>query len=80
LFSYLAAVRALGKGKNHTGMIQDLNDLTVLGKENPELLQTIHFDMSLLDKAAQMSGEIPKRWPGSEMQPILYFFPQNLLL
>jgi hypothetical protein len=54
----LAAARALGKGKKHTGMIQDLNDLAVLGKENPELLQAIHFDMSLLDKAAQMSGEM----------------------
>lgn len=56
----LSAARALGKGKKHTGMIQDLNDLSlsVLGKENPELLHAIHFDMSLLDKAAQMSSEL----------------------
>lgn len=54
----LSAARALGKGKKHTGMIQDLNDLAVLGKKNPELLHAIHFDMSLLDKAAQMSGEL----------------------
>ncbi|MCX6582495.1 MAG: hypothetical protein NT166_20175, partial [Candidatus Aminicenantes bacterium] len=27
-------------------------------KENPVLLQAIHFDMALLDKAAQMSGEL----------------------
>ncbi|MCX6579370.1 MAG: hypothetical protein NT166_04240, partial [Candidatus Aminicenantes bacterium] len=47
----LSAARALGKGKKHTGMIQDLNDLSVLGKENPVLLQAIHFDMALLDKA-----------------------------
>lgn len=54
----LSAARALGKGKKHTGMIQDLNDLSVLGKENPGLLHAIHFDMALLDKAAQMSGEL----------------------
>lgn len=39
-------------------MIQDLNDLVVLGKENLELLQVIHFDMFLPEKAAQMSREI----------------------
>jgi hypothetical protein len=28
-----ALTRALGKGKKHTGMIQDLNDLAVLGHD-----------------------------------------------
>ena len=33
-------------------MIQDLNDIAVLGKENIEPLQNINFDVALLDEAA----------------------------
>ena len=51
-------VRGISKGKNQPKIIQDLNDLSVLGKANPQLLEIIHFDMSLLDRAAQLSREM----------------------
>lgn len=54
----VAAVRAISKGESHADMIQDLNDLAVLGKANPQLLEAIQFDMSLLDKAARTSKEM----------------------
>ncbi|MCP5052249.1 MAG: hypothetical protein GY940_34090, partial [bacterium] len=56
----LAKVKITRKGKKHTGMIQDLNDLAVMGKHNPGLLEAIGFDMSLLDKAAQTSSEMAR--------------------
>ena len=39
-------------------MIKDLKDLSVLGKSNTRLLEAIKFDLTLLDKAAQTSGEM----------------------
>lgn len=51
-------VKAIADGRSHADMIQDLNDLSVLGKENPELLAAINYDMSLLDQAAQMADEM----------------------
>jgi hypothetical protein len=54
----LKTVKAIAKGKRHAGMIQGLNDLAVLGKNNPGLLAAIHFDVSLLDKAAQTADEM----------------------
>jgi hypothetical protein len=50
--------KSSSKKKSHAKMIQDLNDLSVLGKGNSPLLEAIRFDMSLLDKAAQISKEI----------------------
>ncbi len=50
-------VRAIAEGNSHADMIQDLNDLSVLGKENPEPLAAIKYDMSILDQAAQMADE-----------------------
>jgi hypothetical protein len=54
----LAAVRYIAKGHTHADMIQDLNNLSVLGEANQELLTAIRFDMSLLDKAAQTAHEL----------------------
>jgi len=48
----LARVGAISEGRGHADMIQDLNDLAVLGKANPEPLAKINFDMALLDTAA----------------------------
>ncbi|MGD2092353.1 MAG: hypothetical protein PVH61_39665 [Candidatus Aminicenantes bacterium] len=39
-------------------MIEDLNDLSLLGKDNTRLLEAIKFDLSFLDKAAQTSEEM----------------------
>ncbi len=45
-------VSAIADGSGHADMIQDLNDIAVLGKENIEPLQKINFDLALLDEAA----------------------------
>jgi hypothetical protein len=50
------ATRYMGNSSGHAGMIQALNDLSVLGKGNRELLAQINFDMSLLDLAAETSS------------------------
>jgi len=52
----LKATRYMGKSSGHAGMIQTLNDLSVLGKGYPQLLAQINFDMSLLDRAAETSS------------------------
>jgi hypothetical protein len=54
----LKAVRAISPIGGHARMIKDLNDLSLLGKDNTRLLEAINFDLSLLDKAAQTSGEM----------------------
>jgi hypothetical protein len=36
-------------------MIQDLNDLAVLGRNNKELLGKINFDLGKLDQSAELS-------------------------
>lgn len=46
------------KGRSHANMIQALNDLSLLGKKNVELLEAVRFDMSLLEKAAQTSSDM----------------------
>lgn len=51
-------VSAIADGNGHADMIQDLNDLSVLGKDNQELLAKINFDLSLLDLAAQKADEM----------------------
>ena len=54
----LGRVKAISEGRTHADMIQDLNDLCVLGKENSGLLAKINYDMSILDQAAQMADEM----------------------
>ena len=54
--SLIARVTAKAEGNTNSDMIQDLNDLSVLGKNNTELLQNIGFDLSKLDAAAEASA------------------------
>lgn len=54
----LTPLRTNSRRKSHPRMIQDLNDLGVLGLANRQLLEAIGFDMSLLEKAAQTSTEM----------------------
>jgi len=54
----LGTLKFTVKGRSHANMIQALNDLSHLGKKNVELLEAVRFDMSLLDKAAQMSKDM----------------------
>lgn len=53
----LSRVRAIADGDGHDDMIQDLSDLGVLGKENPEPLTRMSFDMTQLDLAETTSDE-----------------------
>jgi hypothetical protein len=52
----LGRVSAISEGTGHPDMIQDLNDLAVLCKENQDLLTPINFDLTLLDTAAETSA------------------------
>ena len=54
----LKHVRVIRDGSGHNDLIQDMSDLSVLGKANPELLSAIKFDMLLLDKSADMAKEL----------------------
>jgi hypothetical protein len=54
----LKKVRAISPIGGHVKMMKDLKDLSLLGKANTRLLEAINFDLSLLDKAAQTSGEM----------------------
>jgi len=57
--SYLRnRVRAIRENAGYDDLIQDLNDIAVLGKENPEPLKTIGFDLDQLDEAARLSDEM----------------------
>ncbi len=54
----LGRVNTIADGYGHADMIQDLNDLSVLGRDNPEPLQSINYDMTLLDKAADLADKM----------------------
>ncbi len=51
-------VSAIADGSGHADMIQDLNDIAVLGKENIGPLQKINFDVALLDQAAGTADKL----------------------
>ena len=51
-------VQEIADGTGDADMIQDLSDLSVHGKNNPEPLAAINFDMALLDEAASKSDEL----------------------
>jgi hypothetical protein len=54
----LSRVSAITDGSGHADMIQDLNDIAVLGRENPEPLTAIGFDLTQLDLAATRADEL----------------------
>jgi hypothetical protein len=54
----LSRVSAIADGTGHADMIQDLNDLSYLGKQNAALLTPIKFDNTLLEVAADSSAEL----------------------
>ena len=53
-----ARVSKVREGSNQADMIQDLNDLAVIGRDNPEPLDMINFDKTLLDLAANTADEM----------------------
>lgn len=56
----LNSVSKIAEGDGHADMIQDLNDLAILGNANQELLQKINFDAAMLENARQTSDEMAK--------------------
>jgi len=53
-------VRAIAEGRSHADMIQDLSDLSVLGKSNAQELIAAKFDLRKLNIAAQQSEAMAK--------------------
>lgn len=54
----LGRVREISQGTGHEDMIQDLSDLSALGKNNIPELKEMNFDMPLLDKAATRAEKL----------------------
>jgi hypothetical protein len=54
----LSRVSAIAEGSGHADLIQDLNDIAVLGRENPDPLTAIGFDLTQLDLAATRADEL----------------------
>lgn len=58
-------LKAVASGQGHADMVQDINDLAVLGRTNPEPLKLINFDFTHFERAAKMAdflGEILGRF------------------
>lgn len=53
----LARVQQIAEGDGYADMIQDLNDISVLGKTYPDPLKLINHDMTKLDKAGDESDQ-----------------------
>jgi hypothetical protein len=51
-------IAAIADGSGHADMIQDLNDLSLLGKDHTDLLTAVGFDVTTLDTAASLSAEL----------------------
>ncbi len=51
----LSRVKAIRDGSDDADLVQDLSDISVLGKENLDLMTPISFDATLLDTAAALS-------------------------
>ena len=61
-------LKYIAKGKKYANIIQDLNDLSVLGSANSELLVAIGFDLDLLDRATAKSEELATLWAQSKSE------------
>lgn len=51
-------IESVAEGGSDADMIQDLNDLAVIGRENLEPLEKVGFDSATLDKAAERSASL----------------------
>ena len=54
----LTKVQAIEEGSGNADLVQDLSDLSVLGKANLPLLEAINLDTAKLDTAETMSNEM----------------------
>jgi hypothetical protein len=55
------AVPSYRKRWSRVELIQDLNDLAVIGKDHNEILQSLSFDLTNLDLAANLSVELSEK-------------------
>ena len=51
-------VSEIYEGSSHADMIQDLNDIAVLGKANIAPLEAVSMDLTMLDQAAAVANEM----------------------
>lgn len=65
-------LKYIGTGNSNADLIQDLSDLPEIGRKYPEELETINFDMSLLDKASVTSDRIGDLLGQSEANDIYH--------
>lgn len=54
----LARVDEIARGVTNSDMVQALNNLSVIGKANTDLLIAISFDITLVDTAAELSDRM----------------------
>ncbi|MBL7966891.1 MAG: hypothetical protein JNK09_07805 [Prolixibacteraceae bacterium] len=54
----LSRVEEIAQGNTNSDMVQDLNDLAVLGLGNLDLLSTINFDGDLLNTATELADQM----------------------
>lgn len=54
----LSRVHNIAKGRGHADMIQDLNDIAALGRDNPKYFTAINFDTANFEKAADMADRM----------------------
>lgn len=50
-------VHRIAEGATNADMIQDLSELSMLGKNNPTQLESVSFDLLKLDKAAELAEQ-----------------------
>lgn len=56
--SLLSNVKNIAKGRGHADMIQDLNDIAALGRDNKEFFDAINFDAVNFSKAADLADRM----------------------
>lgn len=56
----------ISKGNGYADLIQDLNDIALLGRQQSDVLQQSVFDTSLLDLAADKSKELAELWASTK--------------
>ena len=61
----LDRVSDIAEGSAHADMIQDLNDLAVLGRENFDLVSAIKLDAANLDEASNIADEMANLFAAS---------------
>lgn len=56
--AFVENLNRIPKNESHAGMIQDLNNLRVIGENNRELLTAVNFDHTLLEQVEQLSQQL----------------------